>query len=215
MGTLSAEQWGCQAWLLLSKSSSRAHWGAQILQSNRRLLLEPAGDVMQLVGKGGQPIRCGPWPVSPVACRRVAWQQQAERLGQRSFRTLSGPRMAGHGIDFLRLKSLFVLGREALRPSGVLHCGSRSPHECNSYSSPHLLLKTHASCQVDLPPCKLVGAFLRASNQGSVKLIKWHWNWNPLWIEYHFMFLEYSIMFWYTLMCVVCLYQFYILGFFL
>lgn len=35
-----------------------------------------------------------------------------------------------------------------------------------------LLLKTHACCQVDLPLCKLVGAFLRASIQSSVKLIK-------------------------------------------
>lgn len=157
MGTLSAEQWGCQAWLLLSKSSSRAHWGARILQSNRRLLLEPAGDVMQLVGKGGQPIRCGPWPVSPVACRRAAWQQQAEQLGQRSFRTLSGPRMAGHRIDFLRLKNLFVLGIISLEAFwSLLHSGSRTPHECSSHCRSHLL-KTYASCQADLSLCKLVG----------------------------------------------------------
>lgn len=107
MGTLSAEQWGCQAWLLLSKSSSRAHWGAGILQSNRRLLLEPAGDVMQLVGKGGQPIRCVPWPVSPV---RAAWQQHAKGPRQRDFKTLSGQEVSGHGVDFLRLKNrAFVL----------------------------------------------------------------------------------------------------------
>lgn len=98
MGTLSAEQWGCQAWLLLSKSSSRAHWGAQILQSNRRLLLEPAGDVMQLVGKGGQPIRCGPWPVSPVACRRVAWQQQADSSGRGALELCQDQGWQGMGL---------------------------------------------------------------------------------------------------------------------
>lgn len=118
MGTLSAEQWGCQAWLLLSKSSSRAHWGARILQSNRRLLLEPAGDVMQLVGKGGQPIRCGPWPVSPVACRRVAWQQQAEQLGQRSFRTLSGPKDGRTWDWFLGAQEPVCSGKS--KPWGLL-----------------------------------------------------------------------------------------------
>lgn len=128
MGTLSAEQWECQAWLLLSKSSSRAHWGAGILQSNRRLLLEPAGDVMQLVGKGGQPIRCVPWPVSPV---RAAWQQQAEWARQRDFKTLSGREVAGHGVDFLRLKNrAFVPSLLSIRAFWSLLCNwSSSWHE--------------------------------------------------------------------------------------
>lgn len=120
MGTLSAEQWGCQAWLLLSKSSSRAHWGAGILQSNRRLLLEPAGDVMQLVGKGGQPIRCVPWPMSPV---HAAWQQQGEWPRQRDFKTLSGREEAGHGVDFLRLKNwAFVPSLLSIRAFWSLLC---------------------------------------------------------------------------------------------
>lgn len=65
--------------------------------------------------------------MSPVACRRVAWQQQAEQLGQKSFRTLSGPRMAGHGIDFLGLKSLFVLGRVSLEAFWSLALWKQKP----------------------------------------------------------------------------------------
>lgn len=162
MGTLSAEQWGCQAWLLLSKSSSRAHWGAGILQSNRRLLLEPAGDVMQLVEKGGQPIRCVPWPVSPV---HAAWQQQAEWPGRRNFKTLSGWEVAGHGVDFLRLKNqAFVPSLLGIRTFWSLLCNwSNCWHEWQLHPRTRFISLSHIiheSYQLDL--CahnKLTGGF--------------------------------------------------------
>lgn len=162
MGTLSAEQWGCQAWLLLSKSSSRAYWGAGILQSNRRLLLEPAGDVMQLVGKGGQPIRCVPWPVSPV---RAAWQQQAEWPRQRDFETLSGREVAGHGVDFLRLKKrAFVPSLLSIRTFWGLLCNwSSSWHEWQLHPRTRFIGLSqiiHESYWLDLCACnKLTGRF--------------------------------------------------------
>ena len=135
MGTLSAEQWGCQGCLLLSKSSSRAHWGAGILQSNRRLLLEPAGDVMQLVGKGGQPIRCVPGPVSAVG---AAWQRRAERPRQRVCTALSGWGVAGQalmseGSGPERLSSLFCNWSSSWREGWLVQTTHHS-HELVSWA---------------------------------------------------------------------------------
>lgn len=166
MGTLSAEQWGCQAWLLLSKSSSRARWGAQILQSNRRLLLEPAGDVMQLVGKGGQPIRCRPWPVSPVqACRRAGVQPGSSRQNSsgRGFRTLSVRTGDSRTWDwFLEAQEPVCSGHG--KPWGLLDPianGSRSQCERSSLLGRHrVLLKSHTSSQDDLSLSKPVGGSL-------------------------------------------------------
>lgn len=175
MGTLSAEQWGFQAWLLLSKSSSRARWGAGILQSNRRLLLEPAGAVMQLAEKGGQPVRCAPWPVSPA---HAAWQQQAEWPRRRDFKTLSGREVAGGALDVLGLKNLaFALSLFSACAFWSLLCDGSSrwrkgqlqdetPQASRLHTSPINSTCVHRTC------CWWVSD-LRASHQKFSKLTKY------------------------------------------
>lgn len=74
----------------------------------------------------------------------------------------SGLGTAGHGIDFLRLKSLFVLAMVSLEAFWtLLHNGSQSQRERSSLlGRHHVLLKSHTSSQDDLCLSKPVGGSL-------------------------------------------------------
>lgn len=78
MGAQSARQWGCQAPLLLSKSSSHASPKVGILQSDDSSL-EPAGCVMQLAEKGGHA-----GGVHRDQCQRCLLAQAPAELGARA-----------------------------------------------------------------------------------------------------------------------------------
>lgn len=110
----------------------------------------------------------------------------------------SGLGTAGHGIDFLRLKSLFVLAMVSLEAFWtLLHNGSQSQRERSSLlGRHHVLLKSHTSSQDDLCLSKPVGGSL--TFRPITKFCKTHkvasLYWNLLWTEYHFRFPEYSLM---------------------
>lgn len=123
MGALSARQWGCQARLLLSESSSRASPQAGIFQSNRWLLSGASWLCNAISRDRGQAARCVLWALP----RRHALQPP---------RALQPPGPAAHPRHQHRVRKAQLQagprGCDKLKRSGcssfpgILACASRS-----------------------------------------------------------------------------------------
>lgn len=116
MGALSARQWGCQAWLLLSESSSRASPQAGIFQSNRRLLSGASWLCNAISRDRGQAARCMLWA---LPCRH-ALQPPGPAAHPRHQHRRNAQLQAGpHGYDKLKRSGCSSF-------PGILACASCS-----------------------------------------------------------------------------------------
>lgn len=131
----------------------------------------------------------------------------AGRMAQaRDFKTLSGLEVAGHAVDFLRLKNqtfvLSLLSTCTFWSTCTLCSWSSSWHEWQLYSRTRLLSLLSDYTQVTsawLVCTELSGrSDLRASNQNFPKLTKWYlYNEILFKLSNTLKFPEYSLMFWY------------------
>lgn len=109
MGALSARQWGCQAWLLLSESSSRASPQAGIFQSNRRLLSGASWLCNAISRDRGQAARCMLWA---LPCRH-ALQPPGPAAHPRHQHRRNAQLQAGpHGYDKLKAFRMLLVPRD-------------------------------------------------------------------------------------------------------
>lgn len=148
MGAQSARQWGCQAPLLLSESSSHASPKAGI-QSNRRLLSGASWLCNAISRERRSCRRCAPWPVSALPAglgthRARGWSclpgaaEHGPRGRQRGWPRRGAGAVSQHPVSQTGGNSgenscifLFLLGRTRC------HCQSCLPSQCQSHPQSH------------------------------------------------------------------------------